>query len=158
MTDGPGAIEPTDEHHWLARLVGDWTYVSGEGESRAEGTETVRMLGDLWAVAEGEGTMVGGRYLCAIGFNPATGRFVGQWIGDMMAHPWVYDGELSSDGRSLYLMSEGPAFDGSDRLQAYRDTYEIISDDERLQRGAYQDENGQWIDMYVAAYRRKRTA
>ena len=49
-------FEPRDEHRWLHRLVGDWTF---EGEAvmgpdqppaRMTGRERVRMLGDAWAM------------------------------------------------------------------------------------------------------------
>lgn len=153
MTDDPQAPEPTEQHRWLARLVGDWTYESGEGDARSEGVETVRSLGDFWVVAEG--SMPGGTYLSNIGFDPSSGRFTGQWIGSMMSHHWVYDGALSSDRRTLHLMSRGPAFDGSGGVRTYRDSIEIVSDDERRQRGEWQGEDGRWTEMYVTTYRRK---
>lgn len=156
MSDDFKVPEPTDQHRWLARLVGDWTYESGEGENRTTGIQAMRMLGDLWLVSEGQGEMYGGGYLSTIGFNPDTGRFSGQWIGGMMTHQWVYDGELSEDGNSLHLMSQGPAFDGSGRMQAYRDTIEIVGDDEHRMTGAYQGEDGAWTEMYVSTFRRKR--
>src|SRR5690606_24546071 len=112
-----------------------------------------------WMVAEGRGTMPGGSVghtLSTVGFDPASGRFTGQWIGSMMTHGWIYDGELSDDGRKLHLHSEGPAFDGTDRMQAYRDTIEVVSDDERLLRGATRGDDGQWNEFMLTTYRRKR--
>lgn len=156
MSDDPATSDITEQHRWLERFVGDWTYQTGDGEDRVEGAETVRKLGDRWIVIEG--VMPSGTYLSVIGFDPAKGRFVGQWVGSMMNHAWVYDGELSRDGRALNLVSQGPAFDGSGRMQTYRDTFEIVSDDERLQRGACQDENGQWTDLYITTLRRKGAA
>ena len=153
--------KPADQHRWLARLVGDWTYESGEGESHAEGTETVRMLGDLWMIAEGRGTMPGGHQaqaLMTVGFDPADGRFKGEWVGSMMTAHWVYDGELSDDDRSLHLYCEGPAFDGTDRLIPYRDTHEIISDDERRLHGAMKGDDGQWSVFMTTVFRRKGAA
>lgn len=153
--------EPAEQHQWLARLVGDWTYESGEGVECASGIETVRMLGDLWMVAEGRGTMPGGQpatTLTTLGFDPANGRFRGQWVGSMMTNHWVYDGELSDDGRSLHLYCEGPAFDGTDRVVPYRDTHEIISEDERRLHGATKGDDGSWNTFMTTVYRRKDAA
>src|SRR5215207_9489606 len=85
--------EPQEEHAWLKKLVGDWTY---EGEcvmgpdqppSKSGGVETVRMLGDFWMVADGEGEMPGGgaaKMVMTLGFDPGKSRFVGSWYGTMM--------------------------------------------------------------------------
>jgi hypothetical protein len=59
-------MEPQKEHQWLQRFVGEWTF---EGEAMMEpgqppakftGTESVRSLGDLWFLAEGQGEMPDG--------------------------------------------------------------------------------------------------
>ena len=53
--------EPQEEHRWLQKLIGEWTF-DGEAtmgpDQPAEtftGRERVRSLGDLWVLAEGEG-------------------------------------------------------------------------------------------------------
>ena len=46
-----------------------------------------------------------------LGYDPAKKRFVGTWLGSMMTHLWIYDGELSADERTLTLSSEGPQHD-----------------------------------------------
>ena len=53
-------VEAREEHRWLQRLVGDWTFEieanePGRPPSRHTGTERVRALGDVWIVSEGEG-------------------------------------------------------------------------------------------------------
>src|SRR5829696_3590846 len=93
--------EPQKEHHWLQRLVGEWTV---EGEMKAEpgqpdwkstGTESVRALGGLWIVAEGQSDWIvaegqsempdGGpdMSLMTLGYDPRTGRFVSTWLSSM---------------------------------------------------------------------------
>jgi len=48
----------TPHHQWLKRLVGEWSVVSqasmgpGQPPMKSRGRETVRMVGDLWLVAE----------------------------------------------------------------------------------------------------------
>ncbi len=99
-------VEPQKEHAWLQQLVGEWTY---EHEARmgpdqppmkATGTESVRSLGGLWVLAEGQTEMPGvgeGRMLMTLGYDPERKRYVGTWIGSMMTHLWVYDGALGAD-------------------------------------------------------------
>ena len=105
------------QHHWLHRLVGSWTFtlVSGHNitpdETGGGGTEVVRSIGGLWVVADGQATMPGmGPYssVATLGFNPATGRFVGTYIGSFMTHLWVYDGALDEAGRTAHARQRGP--------------------------------------------------
>jgi hypothetical protein len=125
----PMMAEPEDEHRWLQRLKGEWTY---EGEAaapggltqKASGTETVRSLGDVWVIAEGRGEMPGGApamTIMTLGYDPQKKRFVGAWIGSMMANLWVYDGWL--EGYTLTLESDGP----SNRSRSWRNIATLSS-------------------------------
>lgn len=162
MSEAIPIARPTDEHRWLAQLVGDWTY---EGRSlpddpncNSSGTESVRMLGELWMLADAVGRMADGhpsRSLITVGFDPDKGRFVGSFIGSMMTSFWTYDGALDPDGRALRLRSEGPHFDGSPGTALYEDVIEIISPDERVLRGRVQGKDGAWSDFMVTRYRRQ---
>ena len=57
--------EPRKEHHWLERLVGEWTYESeapmapGQPPVKHTGTESVRSLGGVWVLCEGRGEKAG---------------------------------------------------------------------------------------------------
>jgi len=70
--------------------------------------------------------------LMTLGYDPAKGRFVGTWIGSMMTHLWVYDGELDPAGRVLTLNSEGPSMTGDGSFAKYQDIVEFMSDDHRV--------------------------
>jgi hypothetical protein len=162
MAEDIPIVPPGEEHRWLAQLVGDWTYAGrslpDDPACNASGTETVRMLGDLWMLAESVGQMAGGhpaRSLITVGFDPDKGRFVGSFIGSMMASFWTYDGALDPDGRALRLRSEGPRFDGSPGTALYEDVIEIIGPDERLLRGRVRGDGGVWSDFMVTRYRRQ---
>ena len=58
--------EPQKQHLWLQRLVGEWTFETecspgpDQPPMKMTGTETVRTLGGLWTIGEGEGEMPGG--------------------------------------------------------------------------------------------------
>jgi hypothetical protein len=152
------------QHAWLRALVGEWQYemlsLDGTQQTTPGGSETVRMLGDVWLVAEGRGQMPDGapaQTLMTLGYDPAQQCFVGTWIGSMMNHLWHYRaGTLDPAGRILRLPAQGPRFDGKPGLAQYRDEIEIISPDERLLHGNLQQDAGSWSRFMTARYRRVR--
>jgi len=158
--------EPQKEHLWLQKLVGEWTYeieVKMGTERPAEkstGTESVRSLGGLWILAEGQGEMPGcGRAttLMTLGYDPQKQQYVGTWIGSMMIHLWVYDGgELDLAETVLTLNSEGPAMTGGEKMAKYRDAIEFKSDDRRVMTSHVLGDDGQWHHFMTANYWRKQ--
>lgn len=159
----PMTAEPQPQHEWLRKLVGDWVYETaapaepGKPAETLTGTETVRFLGDIWFVAEGEGQMPDGevgRTIMTLGYDLQKERFVGTWIGSMMHHLWVYDGELDEAGKVLTLNSVGPDFNAPGKTREYTDIIEIEDDDHRLLIGRMLDDDGQWQEVMRARYRR----
>ena len=153
-------VQPVEAHRWLEQLVGEWTFDAGEQHN---GTERVRKLGDLWVVGESDMMMPGGARGSAIitlGYDPDRKRFVGTWVGSMMAKLWVYDGELDAAGRKLSLYSEGPSFDesgnfSSDKTSRYCDAIELKEDGTRVFTGSVQQPDGYWRTFMTDQYRRK---
>lgn len=166
--------EPQREHGWLKRLVGEWAYQfeaepePGGPAERLTGTESVRMLGGLWLLAEGRGQVPGGgeaTTLMTLGYDPDSKRFVGTWIGSMMTHLWIYEAELGPDERLLTLESEGPAMghegpitgsDGRVKTTRYREVIELKSDDHRTLTSHMLTDDGKWEQMMFVDYRRRR--
>lgn len=155
--------EPQEQHRWLHKLEGEWTYEGSctmpDGKKATfNGTESVRSIGGLWIVAEGEGEMpCSGRatMVMTLGFDPRTSRFTGTWLGSMMTHLWVYDGERSEDGRKLTLYSEGPDCEDPGKLARFADVIEFISDDERTLTGNRVLKDGTLQPMMTCRYTRK---
>ena len=158
-------VEPRPEHDWLRRLVGHWHYegaCAGEPGAAAlsfGGVETVRAVGDIWIVAEGQGEMPGGGSsitLLTLGYDVRQRQFVGSWVGSMMAHLWVYHaGSLDAAGRVLTLEAEGPDLTGAaDGTSRYRDVVELVGDAERRFRGLVATADGQWRELMSSTYRR----
>jgi hypothetical protein len=154
--------QPLAQHAWLRRLVGEWSF---EGEAlepgkepvRSSGTERVRVLGDLWVIAEGQTEMPGlgiGHTLMTLGYDPQKERFIGTWVGSMMTHLWVYEGELEADGQVLPLHTEGPSFEGSGGMARYKDVIELRGENERLLSSYVQMGDGSWHRFMTAHYRR----
>src|SRR4051794_28771751 len=135
--------EPTQQHQWLQKFLGDWTYEheSPEGPNqpahKVRGTETVRSLGGLWIVCDGQGNMPDGNpatMIMTLGYDPKKERFVGTWVGSMMPQLWVYDGELNAAATVLTLHTEAPSFDAQQKMTRYKDIIEFKNDDCRVLR------------------------
>ena len=155
--------QPEKPHRWLQKLVGQWRYESdtptqpGQPPTKVTGTETVRTLGDLWVLAEGQGEMPGGgpaKTLMTLGYDTQKKRFVGTWIGSMMTFLWSYDGELDVAERVLTLHSEGPSMTGDGTMAKYQDIIEFKSDDHRTLTARTLGADGKWQQMMMVEYRR----
>lgn len=156
--------EPQREHRWLDRLIGEWTMQSecmmgpDQPPMTTEGVEVVRSLGGLWTIAEGEGEMPGSgsmKSVMTLGYDPATGRYVGTFVASVMTHLWAYNGTLDADERVLTLDTTGPGFNGEPSAP-YKDSIEFVDDDHRTLNSCYQGADGQWTTFMTAHYRRKK--
>jgi len=157
--------EPTKRHQWLQKFLGEWTYEHDAPPGpdtqthKVTGTESVRSLGGLWIVADGQGTMPDGgaaTMIMTLGYDPQRERFVGTWVGSMMPNLWVYDGELDAAERILTLHTEAPSFDARRKLTRYKDIIEFKGDDYRVLRSESLGDDGQWQLFMTAHYRRKK--
>jgi len=155
--------EPRTEHQWLQRLVGEWvvegeaTMEPGKPPMKYKGTESVRTLGGLWILAEGQGEMPGcgvSTAILTLGFDTQKQRFVGTFIASMMTNLWVYDGALDEAGGVLTLNTEGPNMAAGGKLGKYKDVIEIQSQDRRTLTSHLLGDDGQWHAFMTAEYRR----
>jgi len=156
-------VKPTKEHKWLRRIVGEWTYESEAMMGpdapawKSSGTQSVRMLGDLWSVGEIQGEMPDGTSsvsIISLGYDPAKEKFVGTFIASMMTHLWPYEGTLN--GNVLTLDSEGPSFKGDGSMSKYQDLVEIMSDDEYTLSSQAPGEDGKWHPFMKMVFKRKK--
>ena len=158
--------EPQKEHHWLQKLVGEWTSESevpgenGAPPTTLRGAETVRPLGGLWVVADGRGEMPGGgtaTMVLTLGYDPKRRAYVGTWVGSMMTHLWVYEGSVDAAGTTLTLNTEGPNFaDEGKTTSKYREVIEFKSDDHRIFTSHARGADGKWAQIMQAHYHRKK--
>ncbi|MGH8521937.1 MAG: DUF1579 domain-containing protein [Gammaproteobacteria bacterium] len=160
-------IEPQKEHQWLQKLVGEWTFESdchmgpGKPPEKFQGTESVRSLGGLWIMAEGQGEMPGGSAMTTmmtLGYDPQRKRYVGTFVASMMTHLWVYDGALDAAERVLTLDTEGPDMAAEGKMAKYKDAIEWKSDDHRVLTSHMLGDDGKWHDFMTANYRRVKGA
>jgi hypothetical protein len=156
--------EPQKEHLWLHRLIGAWTYEADcsmgpdQPPAKSTGSETVRSLGGLWVLCEGQGEMPGGgpaTTIMTLGYDPQKRRYVGTWVGSMMTHLWAYEGELDAAAKALTLTAEGPSMTAEGKTAKYRDVIEFKSDDHRVLTSHLLGDDGQWHQFMTASYRRQ---
>jgi hypothetical protein len=157
--------QPQKEHQWLQRLVGEWTcemeatMEPGKPAEKSTGTESVRSLGGLWIVGDGQGEMPGGgaaTMVLTLGYDPQKQRFVGTWVGSMMTNLWVYEGTLDAAERVLTLNAEGPSMSGDGKMAKYQDRIELESDDHRVLTSHVLGVDGEWHGFMTAHYRRNK--
>lgn len=156
--------EPQAEHRWLHQIIGDWTYVGtcnmgpDQPQSTGCGRESVRSLGGLWIVIEGEGEMPGStdpmQMLIQLGFDPSLGLFRGTWIGSIMPMLWIYEGSLDSTGKILTLRARGPSMTGDGSITDYEDIHEVPAPGQRRFRSRTMMPDGTWNEFMSMVYQR----
>lgn len=159
--------EPQEEHRWLQRLEGNWTYeaecAAGSGQIQKHGgVQRIRKLGELWIVGEAQGQMPGGgsaTMMITLGYDPQKGSFVGSWVGSMMNFHWIYEGRLDAAKRVLALECDGPSFSeegrATGRTSRYRDAIEIHDNDYHTLTASVRGEDGSWTSFMTSHYRRE---
>jgi len=156
--------DPTPEHEWLKQLAGEWTFESecpaepGKEPMKASGTESVRMLGELWAVCETTGDMPGAGPMTAyltVGYDPARGAFVGNWYCSVMSSMFVYEGGLDGARKTLTLNTTGPDMTDPTKTATYRDIIELVSENERSFRSEMKTPGG-WVEIMRCTHRRAK--
>lgn len=158
--------ETPSQHAWLRRLVGSWVYDSrcapDPSQPDAEpltssGTEQVSEFGGFWIVAENEGAAPGMgpvRARMTLGFDPAIGRFVGHWFCSTMPSQFMYEGDLDDDAGVLTLNTRGPSMEDPSREASYQDIIELIDDRTRVMRSQMRADDGSWVEIMRAEFRR----
>lgn len=153
--------KPQDEHDWLEQLVGKWTFehecqMPDGVPSKTHGRMSCRTLGGLWILCESRGEQSDGEpwsSIMTLGFDPEQNRYVGTFIGSMMANIWHYQGVVDATGKRLPLDSEGPKLDGNGQCK-YRDTIQIIDGDNWLFTSELQNDDGQWVQFMTGPHTR----
>lgn len=154
--------QPSAEHEWLQKLVGEWTLESecdmgpDQPGMKSSGKESVRSLGGLWIIGEWTIETDGavGTNVMTLGYDPRIKRFVGTFIASIMTHLWPYNGTLDDSGKVLTLDSEGPSFAGDGSMARYQDIIEFVDDDHRVLTSRVKEADGGWRKFMTAHHRR----
>ena len=156
--------KPQKEHEWLQKFVGEW-------ESEAEiqfspdqppvigrGTESTRMIGGAWIIAQGASEMMGTPFesVLTLGYDPRKGKYVGTWVDSMSGYLWLYEGEVDETGTILSLDTEGPGPDNPDGLTRFKEVTVFKTPDHRVFTSSIQAEDGTWKTCLTVTSRRKK--
>ncbi|MEM1449362.1 MAG: DUF1579 domain-containing protein [Planctomycetota bacterium] len=151
---GPGA-----EHERLARQVGVWkvdcTYHQGGEPMQIEATETVEAFGGFYTEATFEANMMGApfRGRAVLGFEPATGEYVGTWYDTMVPQLFTFRGTFDAAGKGLSMRAEGQDF-WSGAPAAYRTVEEHRDDGSRHFEMFMQVEGQPEMKLFTYVYTR----
>lgn len=157
------ATKPVQEHEWLQKLVGEWrvetemTMAPDQPKQKAEGRESVKSLGGLWAFGVGKATMPGGapmNYYSALGYDVSFKEYRGCRFASVSSHLWKQVGELSADGKSMTLNCVGPSMTKDGETANYRDVIQLIDENHRTLTSYGEDDNGEWQEFMKARYTR----
>ena len=156
---------PVKQHEWLQQFVGDWdvtvevTMEPGKPSVRGKGSESTRMLGGFWVIAEGKGELEGTpgtiSSLLTLGYDANANQFVGTWIDSMNSYLWKYKGKLDATRKVLTLETEGPCPHRTG-LVRFREVIEFKSEDHHVFTSSMLGEDGRWVTMVTAHYRRSK--
>jgi hypothetical protein len=155
--------DPSNEHKWLHELVGQWDYEHEAGADdqgqpiKLKGTQTIRKLGELWIIGEGDGKTSDGQVaksMITLGYDPAAKKFVGTFIASMMSNLWPYEGTLDEATDRLTLESEGPSFEMDGTIAKYQDVIEIVNSNHYRMISYIQSPTEEWQQFMVADYTR----
>lgn len=160
----PEMPKPQKEHQWLEQLAGDWTAVieasmgPDQPPMKCEGTQSAKMVGGRWLIADGEGEMMGQQMtsVLTLGYNPAKKKYVGTFISSCANDLWTYEGTVSDDGKKLMLETEGPNMMSPGETSKYRETIEITDKDRYVFTSAMEGPDGKWTTFMTAKYDRKK--
>lgn len=159
--ENPGPTSALPEHAWLKNLVGEWTtetdFGGGEEAPRGKGREVIEMLGDLWAVGEGEIEFPDGGQMITrlgLGFDVSSKQYRAFWVASVSSHLWQYTCTLSEDGRTLTMDCEGPDMVGDKESVHYQDIIELIDADHRTHTSTGPDKDGNMVTYMKNYYTR----
>jgi hypothetical protein len=155
---------PQKEHEWLNQLGGEWEtagemHMAPDAEPiKSTGTDTARMLGGFWLVSDVKGDVMGTSVEArlTLGYDTKKKKYIGTWIDSMTNYMWHYEGSVDDTGKVLTLNTEGPGFQGGDKLTKFKEVIEIKNKDERTFTSSYQNEDGKWTKLMSVKYRRKK--
>ncbi len=160
----PEMPPPAKEHELLNKFVGEWEtefecyFEPGKPATKGKGTESARILGGFWVVADGKGELPGMgsmNSVLTVGYSPEKKKYVGTWIDSMSSHLWTYEGTVDASGKVLTFECEGPCPTQPGKLSKFREVTEFKSKDHRVFTSSIQGDDGKWNKMVTVTYKRK---
>lgn len=159
MPSMPPMPKPAPEHAWFKQLEGEWTWESEN--PKCSGTESARMIGGFWLLADGVGEMPGMKVetRTALSYDVHKKTYVGSVVTGMDSTLWIYtSGELDPTGKILTLHCEGPNVMTGDASKPvkYVESHEFKDADTRIFTSKMQNPDGTFLQILTATYKRKK--
>lgn len=154
-------FEPSPEHIWLDRNVGEWTIecayhtIPGEDPIEVEGREVTERLGPFWVVGRFEADMMGTPIIgqTVTGYDPVKKVFVSTWKDNYTPFHYGFEGELNEDENALVLTGEN--YDPLRQGQSiYHSRTDYLNDKERVLGLSVESDDGQ-VAILEYRYTRK---
>lgn len=160
----PQMPKPEKEHAWLQHLTGEWDTEAemfmepGKPPLKAQGSESARMVGGFWLLAEAKGEMMGMEFrsVFTLGYDAQKKKYIGTWIDNCTNYLWKYEGTVDSTGKVLTLETEGPCPMSGGKLTKFKEVIEIKDKDHKFFTSSMQGEDGKWTTIVSVNYRRKK--
>jgi hypothetical protein len=154
----PEMPKPQSEHQWLEQFAGTWetemecTMGTDKEPMKTKGTETARMLGGFWLIAETKADMMGQPFtgVMTLGYDPAKKSYVGTWTDSMTSYMWTYTGTVNEAGDTLTLNSEGPCPMQGGKICKFKEVMTITGKDTKTFTSSIQGDDGKWTQMMTA--------
>ena len=157
----PKMPQPQKEHEWLKHLAGEWTLDINITEPnkdtvKSTGSESVRLLGGFWAVAEVKASMMDMPFtgIQTLGFDTQKKKYVASWVDSMTDYLWRYEGSVDESGKILTLETTGPCPMQGGKMTRFQDVIEIKDKDHRVFK-SFVDFDGKMVQMMTINYTRK---
>jgi hypothetical protein len=161
--EAPKMPTPQKEHEWLKQLAGEWDLEisiqePGKDVVKEKGSESTRLLGGFWSVAEIKSSMMGMPFtgILTLGYDTKQKKYVATWVDSMGDNLWKYDGTVDESGKILTLDTMGPCPMQGGKITKFQDVVEIKDKYHRTFKSSV-DFDGKMVQMLSINYTRKNT-
>ena len=161
LCDTPCLPEPTEQHAWLQRFVGEWDAEiemivdADQPPMITRGIEVANMVGDFWLVSDARNFEL--PYTCrlTLGYDQTRAEYIGTWVDSMTDFLWQYRGDVDDTGQILTLETEGPFPPTPGERVKFREVTIFKSADHRQFTSARLQADGSWIPHLKIDFRRR---
>ena len=160
----PEISTPTAKHHLLGAFTGEW---ESEGEIimgpdiptvQIKGTETSRMIGGFWFIADIRSLVTDMPYeqTLTIGYDVSKKKYIGTVVDSMTSYLWHQEGDIDATGKILTMETQGPCPNTPGELSTYREVTELKTPDHKYFTSSILADDGNWYPvMKINLYRKK---
>src|SRR5262245_34529610 len=159
---GHQGMGPSKEHGMLKEMEGNWDVemkfqMPGADEQTAKGTETVVLVGELWAVFDVKfDDMMGGKWQGhgTLGFDPVKKKYVGSFVHSASPFLSIGEGTPNEGGKSVTMNWDGVGPTGE--REKMREVFEKKDKDNAVMTMYGTGSDGKEEKHFTMTYKRKK--